>query len=349
MSAMVLRRSAVVIAVLAAAFTFGTAHAGAVTIGADLTRTPNVGYGCEVTPGTGAFGQRFFLPTGVANCTYLATSADLAESPQGLKPGGILTSVSVRAGPTTGPMQATILRATRSFLGFQCCYYAGASQTFTPAPNTVTRVPVRLPMRNEFDTPNATETVDYLGLSVLAPGVPIPMVDLGGGMLPGAIAFHPFVAPEDVRVNGAGLGGLVPLIAGDFQPTCGASAASSRGSSVRGTRVRSSATRCLAALTLARNRARLRSNRARLPLRCNSPAACVGKVRLQTRRGRGTTLASARVKIAAAGTRTLKPRLTKRGKRLMARKRSRKLWLNAIVTDGSGAKGRVSTRVTLRR
>lgn len=339
---MLIRRSAVVVAVLVAAFTFGVAQAGAIPIGSDLTRTPNVGYGCETVPGNNAFAQRILLPSGVQNCTYLATTLNLAEAPQGLKPGGILTSVSVRTGPTTGPMQATILRATRSLLGFQCCYYAGASQTFTPNPNTVTRVPVRLPMRNDFDTPNATETVDYLALTVLAPNVPIPMVDLGGGSTPGAIAFYPFVAPGDVRVDGAGLGGLIPLIAGDFQPTCGAAAASAR-------RVRSAATKCLAAMTLASNLARLRSGRARLPLRCNSPTACVGSVKLQTKRGKGSTLASARVNIAAAGTRTLKPKLTKKGKRLMKGKRSRKVWLNVVIADGSGATGKISTRVKLRR
>lgn len=339
---MIIRRSAIAVAILVAAFTFGVAQAGAIPIGTDMNRTPNVGYGCETRPGNNAFAQRILLPTGVPTCTYLATTLDLAESPQGRKPGGILTSVSVRAGPTTGPMQATILRATRSFLGFQCCYYAGASETFTPAPNTVTRVPVRLPMRSDFDTPNATETVDYLALTVLAPNVPIPMVDLGGGNTPGAISFHPFVAPGDVRVDGAGLGGLIPLIAGDFQPTCGASAASSK-------RVRSAAKNCLAAITLASKRARLKSGRARLPLRCNAPTACVGKLKLQTRRGKGSTLASARIKIDAAGKRTLKPKLTKKGKRLMKRKRSRKLWLNVVIADGSGATGKISKRVTLRR
>jgi hypothetical protein len=157
------------------------APAHAIRIGADLNRPANVGYGCETLPTTNAFGGRFFLGTGFGTCTYLGTGSinNQSETAGARGASGVLTRVLVKTGPVVGPMQATILRSTRSTsVGFACCFWAGQSQVFTPAPNSVTAVPVRLPMRLDFDD-QFGETVDYLALTVLAPGVPIPGHDEG--------------------------------------------------------------------------------------------------------------------------------------------------------------------------
>ncbi len=89
-----------------------------------------------------------------------------------------MTQVRVRAAAPTGPVQATIVRATRSGVGFACCFYATASAPFVPAPNAVTAVNVRLPMRSDLN-PSFGETVDYLALTVLGLGYPVPAFDGG--------------------------------------------------------------------------------------------------------------------------------------------------------------------------
>lgn len=326
--------------------------AGAVTIGADLNRIPNATYGCELAPGVDFIGNRALYPTGQSTCTYVATSAGGAEIPQAQFPGGVLTAVRVRVGPVTGPMQATILRATRSAAGFQCCYHAGESAAFTPTPNSVTTVPVRLPMRNDLN-PSFGETVDYLGITVLAPGVPIPMQDLGSpNDFPGqgAIAFFPHQRPGDVRVDGNGLGALVPLVNGEFTPLCTAgAAAASRLSATARRRTRAAATGCRNAVTAAGNRARLRRGRANIALTCNAGISCIGTLRLQTRNRSGATLAKSAVNLAPNATATLKLKLTSAGRRLMAGKSKRKVWMNATLAAADGSQVLVAGRITLKR
>ena len=136
----------------ALAVSITAAPASAVRIGANLNRPANVNYGCQALPTTDAFGGRFFLGSGFGTCAYLGVGrlGDQSESPGARGAPGVLTRVLVKAGPAVGPMQAVILRATRSTsVGFACCFWAGQSQVFTPQPNAVTAVPVRLPMRSD--------------------------------------------------------------------------------------------------------------------------------------------------------------------------------------------------------
>ena len=174
--------------------------------GANLNRPANVAYGCETLPTTDFLGNRFFLPSGFGTCTYMGagSATNLAESPQAPAEG-----VLVKTGPQVGPMRAVILRSTRSTtVGLACCFFAAESQVFVPQPNAITAVPVRLPMRKDFQA-NFGETIDYLGISVLAQGVPIPGHDEG---VPGdptrnsSLAWWPHVQPGDTRADGAGIG-----------------------------------------------------------------------------------------------------------------------------------------------
>lgn len=340
---------------------FVAAPAQAVAIGPDLNAyTANVTYGCEAVP-SNWLGTRFYYASNQPSCTYLASSVNIQNVPQAQFPGGVLTAVRVKTGPGTGPMQATILRATRSAAGFQCCYHAVESQIFTPPANTIATVPVRLPMRNDLD-PNFGETVDYLAITVLQPGVPIPMQDFGDpgtDIHPnGASGFWPHVKPGDIRVDGNGLTGLQPLIAGEFTTLCSGRAAGARAAARPGERVTVSGARararvagggCIRAVTAANNRARLRSNRARIVLTCNVGFPCNGKLKLQTGDGKGRTLASANVNLASNATGTLNARLTATGRRLMSGKRKRKVWMNATLTALDGSKVLITGRITLQR
>lgn len=335
-------RAAAIAAVLAAcAFATAPAQAQQRTIGADLARPANAGYGCETLPTTDAFGGRAFLPTGQATCTYLATTrlGGSTEVPQAPGPS-VAIRARVKAGPVVGPVQVTVMRATRSSIGFACCFHAGESAPFTPAPNAVTTVSVRLPMRSDLD-PAFGETVDYLGLTVLAPGVPVPAHEIGSpGDLsnPGALAFFPHLRPGDERADGSGLGGVVPLLQADVIPLCGAV----------GGAAAAQASRCLPGVELAGGVGRVRGARLSLRVVCNVGVSCAGSVRLQTARGGGRTLASARLSLAPGASATLSPQLTASGRAALRGRRSVRAWLNAAVTL-LGRPATLAQRVTLRR
>ncbi|MCU0314688.1 MAG: hypothetical protein MUC84_11595 [Solirubrobacteraceae bacterium] len=326
----------------AAAALLGAAPAGAQqrTIGADLNRPASATYGCETLPTISAFGGRAFLPSRVATCTYLATTrlGGSTEVPQAPGPS-VAIRARVKAGPVVGPMQVTVLRATRSSAGFACCFHAGESAVFTPAPNAVTTVPLRLPMRSDLD-PAFGETVDYLGLTVLAPGVPVPAHEIGNpGDLanPGVLAFFPHVRPGDTRADGSGLGGIVPLLQADVIGLCGAA---------RAARV-AQAGACLPGLQ-ALGRVRVRGGSLALELRCNVGVPCAGTVRLQSARGGGRTLASARVSLAPGASVRLAPRLTARGRAALRGRATLRAWLNASLVL-LGRRTVLAERVTVRR
>jgi hypothetical protein len=213
-------------------------------------------------------------------------------------------------------------------------------------PNAVTQVPVRLPMRYEIN-PAVGETRDYLGITVLAPGVPIPAQELGNpGNLanPGALAFFPHVGPGQVRADGAGIGGVQPLLQADFAGLCGAAAIGARAHAAQ-------AGRCVPAIGPAGAAAQIQAGRAVLNLLCNVAIPCAGIIRLQNARARGgaaaaarVTYAKARFRIGAAGSQVVKPKLTAAGRRLMRGRKKARVWANA-TTGGKT----VASRMTLRR
>jgi hypothetical protein len=359
------RRSTALLAAAAAAIATAAvaapdATAQVRTIGANLDRPATAPYGCETLPTTDFAGNRAFLPSGAGTCTYVATGglgnfAEVAQAPPG---GGLVTRVRVRAGPVVGPMQVTVSRAMRSTtpgIGFACCFFAGASQAFVPRPNAVTQVGVRLPVRSDLD-PQVGETVDYLGITVLAPGVPIPAQEIGSpGNIqnPGAIGFFPHLRPEDSisgRVDGAGIGGVVPLLSADVLPFCGPGAALATAGAAQ-------AGGCAPFLALGAGGGRVAAGRVALALVCNAPVPCAGRLLLQSRRAavaaaavrrRPVTYASARVAIPAAGAATATPKLSRAGRRLMSGRRRARAWMNARLTNGAVV-AHVSRRVRLRR
>ena len=221
-------------AICAAALAAPAAASAQVTIGANLQRAPNAAFDCTALPTVDAFGGRTFLPSTyvhgifggapMTSCTYLAVAGVGGQGELTQAPGpGVVTQVAVRVGPQSGPMQAVVLRSIRSAITQSggCCTLVAASQVFTPTPNTVTTVPVALPMNTSFSADQQVgEAVDYLGLSVLAAGVPIPVQDLGAPgnvSLPGALAFFPaFSQQQATRADGAGVGAVVPLLAATF-------------------------------------------------------------------------------------------------------------------------------------
>jgi hypothetical protein len=329
-------------------------------IGANLNRPANVNYGCETLPTTDFVGNRFFLPTGQATCTYLAAgqlgnTTETTAAPQ----TGIVTRIFVKtgAGPV-GPMEATVLTATRSTTagGLACCFHFFSSQTFVPAQNAITAVNVRLPMLVTFSLdPSVGERVDRVALSVLAPGVAIPAFD---GGVPGDIsrpcsaAWYPHIRPGEERADSSGICDFVPLLAADFFPLCQAGAAARVAGAGRARP--SQGGRCLPLAGIAGRQARLRNGRAVMTAQCNLPVACDGRLLLQSARARGArasavkTYAKAQLGIPPGGTKKLKPKLTKAGRALMRGRQRAKVFANAKLTGG-GQKATASSRITLKR
>jgi hypothetical protein len=100
-----------------------------------------------------------------------------------------VTQVRVAVGATTGPMQVVVMRAlyentaTPGRPNDACCFPVERSQAFTPQANSITTVPVNLPVTEDpTPPPQDTTTIadfDTLGLAVLEPQVPVPLYFTG--------------------------------------------------------------------------------------------------------------------------------------------------------------------------
>jgi hypothetical protein len=322
---------------------FAAPAAGQVRFGANLNRPANVAYGCEAFPTTDFAGNRFFLGSGFGTCTYMGvgSAVSLAETPKA-PAEGVVTRVLVKAGAQVGPMQAVVLRSTRSGAGAACCFFAASSQVFTPQPNAITAVPVRLPMRKDIDV-NFGETIDYLGISVLAPGVPIPGHDEG---VPGDIsrnastAWWPHVQPGDTRADGGGVGAFTPLVAGDLFPVCNAAP-------IRGAQAR---VPCIPGVQIVDNLATAAGAGVFINVICNVAAPCNGDIRFQSSRvrvaaARRVTYGRVRFSVGSGDRQRVKGRLTSAGRSLLRGRRRAKVYATTRV----GGRVVASRRVTLRR
>ena len=308
------------------------ASAGAVVFGANLNRPVNAAFDCRGYPVGGP--AYFFQPTNANTCTWVGagtTSFDLTET-FGVPAAGVINAVRVKVGPATGPMQVTVLRSFRSTsggTGFQCCFHAGETAVFTPAANAVTTVATALPVRNDLD-PAFGETRDYIGLTVLAPGVPIPAHDTGNyatdGSAASALAFFPHVKAGDVRADGTGIGGIMPLLQANLVPCAGGGR-------------RAVAAQCannrIAAVTLGSPSLSRSGRFTGFSLVCNRTTTCRGTLRIQrgrTRRSR--TYAVRTFSIGAGATRILTARLTAAGRALLRSRPTARVWVNIAVRSG---------------
>jgi hypothetical protein len=327
--------------------------AAAQTIGANLNRAANNPAGCEFLPTTTFDGFRQYFFSGTQSCTYVGTGNLGGQETAGAIGPGVLTAVRIKAASPTGPMRVTILRATRSGVGFACCFFAAESATFTPAANATTQVNLRLPMRSDLD-PNFGETVDYMALTVLAPGVPVPGFD---GGIPGdvtrssSLAFFPHVRPGDSRVDGAGVTDFVPLIQGNFASICGASALRAKFAA----RYRRGAAGCLGALQIGGSVARRDGGDALMRLLCNDANGCRGRLTLVgsggrarlAKRGSGPTYAKSKFNLAPGAEQDVGAKLTRAGKALLRERRSSKV--KAKVKLRGAYVSKLSAKLKLKR
>jgi hypothetical protein len=202
-------------------------------------------------------------------------------------------------------------------------------------------------MRKDIDV-RFGETIDYLGISVLAPGVPIPAHDEGvpGDVSRGsAMGWWPHVQPGDTRADGGGVGAFTPLVAGDLFPVCNPAA-------IRGFTAAQQRVPCIPGLQIVDSLVVAAGAGLAVNVICNVAAPCNGDIRFQSRRvrvasaaARRTTYGRVRFKVASGAKRRAKGKLTPAGRRLLGGRRRAKAWANVQI----GGRLISSRRVTLRR
>ena len=308
------------------------AQAGAATtIGTNLGRVPDDGMvGCTTLPVYG-------VPTYQTTCTWYSTISSTENHivPEGV---GVITRARVRVGRITGPMQFAVGRAQldrNKPPGQQllCCVWRAAGPPFTPAPNSITEITLNEPVEYVRDFQSNQDLFDNLGLSVLQAGVPIPAAPTvsGFGSTSTAGACWPAVQLGNVYCMPGGPGNYAVLFNADWELNLS--------NSVR----------------LAAQSALVRNNAALVPLLCKLVQECAGLLRLQNAKAPGAaaaartvTYGSARFKIAAGKTKSVKVKLGTAGRRLLRGHRKVKVWANSTVGNGT-AQRIVGAQLTLRR
>jgi hypothetical protein len=359
---------------VAAALLAAAASAGAqvTTFGMDLGQPANVTFDCSVWPVPLLGGGVGFVPTQAQTCTWttLGVPANAAQTlfvPAG---NGTVTQVRVKVGAITGPMQVVVLQGLREEFtnNTGCCQQVGQGPVFTPAANAITPVQVQLPVRNDI-TPDQNHifAFDILGLSILAPGVPIPAFDTGNYTNTGPFDDIDFPASQpNASIQPDDAFGYALLMNADWVPVGGGP-----GSPPGGQPVTSGPP-----LTFETPRALVQRNQAIIDLTCTLAAPCLGNLVLQnqpapgavilpmTRLAGGPTLAAAskarpaakRVitygrgsfNVAAGASGMVSTRLKPLARRLTRRHRTLQVWANMTVTSTSPAQV-VSGQLTLSR
>jgi hypothetical protein len=217
--------------------------AGAVTFGTDLNQPANAPLSCGqgvLTQGAPGGPQFIFGPFG-GTCMW--TSVVVGSAAESLTaPGtGTVTTVRVKMGATTGPMQINVVRFLFRQTGnpgspeLACCFLEAYGPEFTPAANAITSVPTNLPVVVEpTPPPNDTHTVaatDQLVLSSLDPAVQVPLFATKNGENDLSVlsyAWYPaptaatVPAPSPNPIGGfADLSGFKVLMNADFTPAGG--------------------------------------------------------------------------------------------------------------------------------
>jgi hypothetical protein len=307
------------------------AEARAVTLGTDLTRVPDDRMSdCTRHPVYG-------VPTYAENCTWYSviSAAENHIVPEGT---GVVSRARLRVGHTTGLMQFVIGRAQLDRnkppgQGLMCCVWRTAGPTFTPAPDTITEIPLNEAVLNVRDFQSNQDLFDTMALSILQPGVPIPAAPALSalGSTSPAGACWPAVQLGNAYCMPGGPGNFAVLFNFDWDLDL------SR------------------AVKLASQTALMNNGAAKLTLLCTLTQTCNGVLRLQNAKAPGAAAAAAlatygttRFAIAAGKQASVKVKLNQAGRRLLRAKRRVRVWANSTVTSGT-ARRTVSAALTLKR
>jgi hypothetical protein len=237
--------------------------------------------------------------------------------------------------PDTTPSQVGPDSLFTGDAGYACCKAVALSQVFTPAPGTVTTIPVNLPTRNDLapDPTTGLYVGDFLALQVLRPDVRIPFA-----ADPGAIAggWFPAWQPNEERAGTYGITGAAILLNGEWTPNPAA------GNAVPGLGLVRFTNNVLDVNVPGPGTLRV-ADGARGVLAANHLATAVRK------RGRKSRIKPVTRTTTKAGTVRVRIRPSKHGKKLL--KRRRKIRVKLLVTftpKGAPSAATKTTTVTLK-
>ena len=332
--------------------------AGAATFGADLNNPVTN----TVTCGQGA-PPLFFTDIGSPSCLWFSGAPGAVfYAPD----NGTITTVRVKVGATTGPMQIVVMRSIyQNKAGdpghpyFACCFVQEYGPTFTPTANAITSVATNLPMV-EQPTPGPDDFTtnaagDFLALSVLDPNVPIPMfIDNSSG----ASGFYPaptagtFPAPSPTPLfPSTDLPAGQMSMSADLQtgaptpcptPTPGP--------------LPTPTPLLIPQLKLPKLTIPVNGGTATVPIQC-LVVNCNGNIVLQnakraglasvSRKSKTVSYGTAKFSLKAGSTGKVKIKLNAAGKKLLKAHKKVKVWANLSFTSGGGAAK--SVHITLKR
>ena len=297
-----------------------------------------------------------------------AGGANISLEPPGT---GTVTQVRVAVGPTTGPMQVVVMRAlyqntaTPGRPNDACCFPVARSRTFTPQANSITTVPVSLPVTEDATPPPEDTTTiadfDTLGLAVLQPQVPVPLYFTGDYSAPADFLWNTAMPSTVTPGFYSDTGGFFVAMNADWTAAAPAGGGGRRGRRRRRHRGGGGTGGNAAVPISFPGNAAVRNGAANVALRCLASAACAGQLLLQNARQRGalqaatpasaarkvTSYGRASFKLGPGGHKVIKVRLSRAARALLAHHRSMTAW--AIVKfSGKGARS-YETKLTLHR
>lgn len=311
------------------------ASAGAVTFGANLEQrsansTATCGYP-PYYPGLYPWGSSctFFstaTPTGQLSETQVVPLPDPAVHGN---QSGTVTAVRIKTGPyQAGPAKLTVLRANRAFNGGEaaCCIGQAESAQFTLTPNSTVNAATNLPVESRYDAAQHIYSYDTLALSVLDATTPIPAEFSGDPNGYCSTGYFPYVRTGQERFSGNyDLCGFLVLMQADMTIHGGTGARRVRFPTGRG---------------------RIVGRTARIRLRCAGNVICKGILRLQSAGARQSTAARTRkaekvityakrrFEIDPGRSKTVKARLSKRGRKLVRGRKTVAVYANATLRGG---------------
>ncbi len=316
-------------------------------------------------------GQIQFINTGQSTCMWWSTQYGPAGQPIANtyvpRGSGAVTRVRVRSGAAPAPLRFAIVSSG----GGLCCTTKQMSAPVQPAPNQINQFAVNLPAGSGVGTTPGSQFNDILVVVAAGPGS-LPVNDRGThGFIFGSPAnqaqasfLHPALALGESNTDVGIMDGYEVLLQYDWcgvpgtlsnpaptppanpQAACsGAPAAPGAGAPAPGAVPAPSPLRALA------TRAAVRRNVAALRLRCLLDTTCAGLIRLRARGAGGgasaaaaRTYGSARYRIKAGRSRTVRVKLNAAGRKALRRKR--KLPVTAVIASGGK---RWTLALTLRR
>ena len=305
---------------------------------------------CLARPYIGlAAGQITFLDTGQASCMwwstqYGPTGAIVANTyvPRG---AGAVTRVRVRSGAAPAALQFAILSSG----GGLCCTTKQVSPPVQPAADQVNQFAVNLPAGSGVGDTAGSQFNDILVVVAAGPGS-LPVNDRGAhGFLFGSPAnqaqasfLHPALALGSSNTDVGLMDGYEVLLQYDW---CGVPMT---GSNLRPVAPRNPQTACTPQLAARSALAAVRNGLAALQLRCLLDATCAGLLTLRPRTGAAAAAArsygSARFRIAAGRSATLRVRLSKAGRSALGRRA--RVPVDAVVSAGGSS---WTLKLTLKR